>query len=378
MKVVHLILVLASSVLATPCAWGDDALPPPEIRVRRAVPLETDVPSSQPRLERKMVPNLRDVELPPGTVRLQVPSARRGSVVGSSDLGYTPGWEVAPFAGRRIVTPGPPPPLAVSLNDKLYLTRRRSIVGDALPLLGDKLKEAGIAFPLPIGISFNYNFSELKSKVTDLQVGLNGAPLRDISFLEIAPFTTVRSYGGRIDAWLLPFVNVFFLGGYTESVSTTTVTFDRLLPGRPTTTVELPLERSGPTYGGGLVLAGGYEWFFASGTFTWTETQLGEGASSITARIGSVRVGWRGDLPRGAKIQLWGVATYWDTARELEGDVVLDTGDRLQFKLFQGPITDWTFGGGLRIDYRGMLEVLFEFTAFQDRTSLTLGATARF
>ena len=319
----------------------------------------------------------RPIELPSGTAALSAPRRQR-RLPGETELGYVPGWEVHPVGLRAGSTPGAESGAAMSRNDQLYLQRRSSVVGDRLPLWGDKLSKAGVAFPLPLGVSFNYNWQRLRSRVTDLQVGLGDGPLRDIRSLDIAPYTTVTTYGGRLDVWLLPFLNVFFLGGYTESDSTTTVIFERLLPGRPASVATLPLVRSGPTFGGGFVVAGGYKQIFASGTFTWTETDLGEGSSNITARVAGLRVGWRFDGPRGAKFQLWGVGTYWDSARELEGSTRLPSGESLRFKLFQEPLTEWTFGLGARVDYRGMFEAIVEVMAFQDRTSVTFGLTARF
>lgn len=37
-----------------------------------------------------------------------------------------------------------------------------------------KLEGAGIAFPLPLGIGFNTNLQQLKSRVTDLHLGQAG------------------------------------------------------------------------------------------------------------------------------------------------------------------------------------------------------------
>ncbi len=88
-----------------------------------------------------------------------------------------------------------------------------------LPIMGDAVAERGIGLPLPFGVMVN-GFSGVQYlQLTGLKVGFGSSeliPLDDIvQFEEVSAFA--NSPNIRLDAWLLPFLNVYGIGGYGVS-----------------------------------------------------------------------------------------------------------------------------------------------------------------
>src|SRR5215831_12864737 len=109
----------------------------------------------------------------------------------------------------------------------------------ALPFLANDVIKRGYTLPLPRGFSLVYTYVERDVKIETIKVGVNGAPLRDVSnFVNLGSFSKVNVAVGRFDAWLLPFLNVYAMAGYVSNNTLTKgiVTIPPLLPrGQPRT-----------------------------------------------------------------------------------------------------------------------------------------------
>jgi hypothetical protein len=137
-----------------------------------------------------------------------------------------------------------------------------------------------------------------------VSLGINGAPLRDVSnFVNLGSTSHVNVAVARFDAWLLPFLNAYVMAGYVSNNTTTKgiVTIPPLTArGDPRTfKIVKNTELSGFAGGVGLTAAAGWRDFFILADFNFSQTDLGF-ENPFRALIGTVRSGWNGkvlDIP---------------------------------------------------------------------------------
>ena len=156
----------------------------------------------------------------------------------------------------------------------------------ALPFFAGEAVKRGYELPLPLGLSAVYYYIERDVDVSDVRLGLNGAPLRDVSrFVSLGSRSHTSVAALRFDAWLLPFLDVYALVGAVINNTTTrgTVTVPRPgpLPGSLTFDVSGKSQLEGFVGGAGVTLAGGYRQFFVLGDVNYTQTDTG---STIASR----------------------------------------------------------------------------------------------
>lgn len=214
----------------------------------------------------------------------------------------------------------------------------------SLPFLGEQARQRGYQLPLPFGVTAAYNYVARDVEVTDVRVGVNGAPLSSVS--DVANFkarSTVDAAVVKTDAWLLPFLNVYVLLGYiknsTEINVEVTVPRPGPLPGSRQFTIKTTAELEGFVGGGGLSLAGGYRELFAMVDVNYTQTELGFD-DRFRAVIASGRVGWNGragPLP----LRLWVGGAFWDTENTARSTVDVPAVGSVRFEADQRPKHPW-------------------------------------
>lgn len=247
-----------------------------------------------------------------------------------------------------------------------------------LPLMADEAYERGHELPLPFGVGINFITLKRGIDVKDIKVSRNGNTL-DVSDVIAADATTyVDTLMARVDAWILPFLNVYFLGGYLENDSEVDVTFTipTFPPGSGTTNVNVQSSGSltGTVWGGGLQLAAGYGDFFLmlDGNYVYSELDslLDE---TIQVAIYSVRTGWNGEI-NNVPTRIWLGGMYWDADRVVSGTI----GD-LSFEVLQGPEepTNLTIGTNVEISKEWSLFAEYAFN-FEDLRMLAFGTGYRF
>lgn len=251
-----------------------------------------------------------------------------------------------------------------------------------LPLLADEAREAGYELPLPFGISFNYMYISRDVEVESIKVSRNGGEFRDVNdFFSADANSTVNAYVARLDAYLFPFLNVYFVGGWIENDSSVGIDVTLPLPG-PLPPLSARIEDSGTleggTYGGGANLAGGYRNWFGSFDATYSVAELDRLDSDIKAWILSVRGGWFGELWN-RDTRLWLGVTYWDTERDVQGELVTPAGDRLRFKVEQGPANPWNMNYGGNVEIYGPFQFTVDIgTNYDDMFSVVSSLMYRF
>ncbi|MGA6828613.1 hypothetical protein ACO9S2_13495 [Nitrospira sp. NS4] len=213
-----------------------------------------------------------------------------------------------------------------------------------LPFWAEEARKRGHELPLTYGLSPTFTYTAQDFSIRDLKIGLgNAPPTTPIAFLGFDPIR-VKAYNTmmRFDAWVLPFLNVYGLAGYSSGKGDTTVT----IPAIPTVTtqpsrVPLTINYEGPTYGGGMTLAGGYDWFFATVDVNFTLTDLRDAfTSDIKTFIFAPRLGWHGTAGW-FKGGVWAGTMYMNQTELLTGTAALPSGLPLNFELKQQSIDQW-------------------------------------
>ncbi|WP_153914609.1 hypothetical protein [Shewanella sp. TC10] len=184
-----------------------------------------------------------------------------------------------------------------------------------LPLLAEEATKRGHELPLPIGVSLFYNNIDADYVAdNDFQVQVDGGllgfrgpndyviPAEDVSITG-----SDRSVQLKIDAWILPFWNVYALLGYTEGRKDIRAKLDNV-EGLPCDdacngiVLPIPIEYTAKNYGIGTVLAGQIDPIIgdtpvivmAVGAIVNANTDTTD--SVIKTKLASIRVGQRYDI----------------------------------------------------------------------------------
>jgi hypothetical protein len=148
----------------------------------------------------------------------------------------------------------------------------------------------------------------------------------------------------KLDAWLLPFVNVYVIAGYIWNTSETRiqVSLPPILPGGAERIREVTAETSleGSVGGVGMTLAGGYGPFFMTYDANLAQADLGFD-DRFKAVVTAIRGGW-GRTPDAAVPDVVSVAD-WNTFATATGTVADPSGGTLSFEWIGArvPIHAW-------------------------------------
>lgn len=252
----------------------------------------------------------------------------------------------------------------------------------ALPFLADEAVKRGYELPLPFGLSAVYYYIERDVDVSDVRLGLNGAPLRDVSrFVNLGSRSHTSVAALRFDAWLLPFLNAYALVGSVTNDTTTrgTVTVPRPgpLPGSLTFNVSGKSHLEGFVGGAGVTLAGGYRQFFVLGDVNYTQTDIGFD-DRFKALVGTIRVGWNGKI-LDAPVRLWLGGMYWGTEGTASATVTVPNVGKVSFEALQAPAhpLNATIGGSVTLFRRWDLFLEYGTNA-KDVQTVAAGLSFRF
>jgi hypothetical protein len=172
-------------------------------------------------------------------------------------------------------------------------------ITDVIPLWGTTLRERGTDLPLPFGLGVTYTYVNQHTAVSHVKVKDRQLDL-DIPAAKTASHTVVL----RSDVWLLPFLNVYGMLGYTNGQTEPRL---RLANG---TTKGRTVSYSRAMYGGGATLAGGYKAYFLTldGNYTTGAVQTDNG------QIGNHEIYSITFTPRAGAIfsaGSWGEGSVW-------------------------------------------------------------------
>lgn len=230
-----------------------------------------------------------------------------------------------------------------------------------IPLFEGLVEGSGMTLPPELGTGIVFTELNRKVAVSDVRLALNGGTPTSVNRVSV-PTTKFHASSqiARIDAWILPFINVYGLVGYTKSTGNVDVVVsDFPTMFSPDATIHVPVELEGPTAGWGITTGVGGKHWFATLDVNKTWTNFSQVESSLTALVISPRVGVPIDLPF-FKGEAHLGAMYQDTAQTV--DLLINhpaLGNGLQVQVDQYEPRQWNFlvGGMWAIDERLMVMV---------------------
>ncbi|TCM61814.1 hypothetical protein EC844_12732 [Acinetobacter calcoaceticus] len=272
-----------------------------------------------------------------------------------------------------------------------------------LPIWGNEARAKGYDLPQPFGIAYNY--MNLKQDIVVDGIGfiMPKNPLIEKGLKIQAGHTEQKSESHmlKLDAWILPFMNVYGLYGTTKGTSYTTLAGGSLKLGlrpKPLPIEGMPfnLEFEGKTYGVGTTLAGGYKNMFATVDINYTKSDLDILDGDIKALMVTPRVGYSFELPAlidgqaNSKLQLWTGAMYQDVTQSFRGNIneldlspalkgmlnVLNDPD-MKFSVDQHLAHKWNGLVGARLDVTPHFSLTTE-VGFNTRKSYLISGEFRF
>ena len=209
-------------------------------------------------------------------------------------------WQTAAAGGSDVAAgSGAARPSSQPSTDSDLVQERWS---DFLPLWGKTLREQGYKLPLPFGVSIMGAGLWQDTLQENLKLSFDpGSPPIDTGLIELSPADTVDgSIGVRLDAFLLPFLDVYAMGGFNtgEAEFELTIAPNTVLPEGAQFTVQE--DYIGGWVGGGATVALGWKQLFwmADGNGTWSKVNSAD--SVIVAATFSTRAGWRGEFEKAA------------------------------------------------------------------------------
>jgi hypothetical protein len=237
-----------------------------------------------------------------------------------------------------------------------------------LPFMQDRVGD--IELPLPFGIGIDYYTMDQVYDIDYLNFELPGISLGDPSLLDVT--NDVQHFDLKLDAWVLPFLNVFGIIGHLES--TTVIDLSRApVQGLPFPLKELAVDSDGTVMGLGFTLVYGTENWFTSVTTTFTDTDLGGDfdssvkSTTVQPRVGLIRNDW----------QFWVGGLYLDTEEKHSGIVELPVLGNIDFDVVLGGADDWNTSIGVRHVFSKKASLSFE-VGFGDREHTLFNYNYRF
>ena len=176
--------------------------------------------------------------------------------------------------------------------------------------LSQQITNRGYQLPMKWGLGLTLYNQTQPYDIIELQVPLAGLDIGAAEGLEIKNSTD--SYHLKIDYWVLPFLNIYALGGYIDG--TTAVKLSNVDLGLPILLNDLRVDYSGFMYGGGATLAFGGKTWFASLTYDGTWTDLDVSNSTVTGWVLTPNVGLIFD-----GVSIWVGAMYQQAEETHEG-----------------------------------------------------------
>jgi hypothetical protein len=191
-----------------------------------------------------------------------------------------------------------------------------------LPFFRDEVPAEYREFlPLPVGFSLIYVHQNMPLNLADTAVVIPGIALPPGLVRGGTVKAVTNSYLARIDAWILPFLNIYGTAGRFNG-SAREIKMDLAMP------VPLPIppevSYKGSNYGIGVTGAFGYHHFFALYDFNWTSV-----SPDVTNKIKLYSQGLRAGVhivTNGIRSRIYGGVTRMDITGRAQGTVLLQSG----------------------------------------------------
>lgn len=168
------------------------------------------------------------------------------------------------------------------------------------PIWGQELKDRGIEFPMPAGISVHYVYNEMYLGISEFGMGINGNDLSYILNEETLGFKKTRAYSNGInlrgDLFTLPFLNVYGLFSYVEGG--TEVVLQPDFGGGAMPEIRSNVIFDAISFGGGVTFNYGYKDYFVSADVNFSGTRTALLQNDVSIVVSAIRVGKKFNLKR--------------------------------------------------------------------------------
>jgi len=268
-----------------------------------------------------------------------------------------------------------------------------------LPFFAQQVIDLGFELPNPYGVAIIPARIRQDLVLEDLAIGVNGPPDTEIDFVDFGtPSVENSALQLKLDAWVLPFLNVFATIGVFDGKANIPLTFEGsdLFPDVCAITPNAPMcvrtysAVAKPNYEGknialGMTLAMGWDRFFVAVpvTYAWTDVNIIN--ETVTALNITPRIGMTGDMGERGTVAVFIGATYLSAEVDLSGEIELDTpngpeGDTttLAFRISQRNKDPWNALLGFNWEMNKNWSVMAEAGFGGSRENFILGATYRF
>lgn len=261
----------------------------------------------------------------------------------------------------------------------------------------------GYDLPAPYGVGVNHMAIRQGIQVDSISFsGMKLGTLPVDRLIEIrAGRTRQKSYTEtiRLDAWMLPFMNIYGVAGRTKghSVSNVSILTPVFTGGAFPQNLRFRLDYKGMTLGGGATLVAGINNWFTSldMNYTWTRFDVLDGY--INAMTLTPRVGYRFSLPETTyfpvgSLSVWVGSMYQDVQQDFRGKLsrlslpspalqqwlnrVNKNGDA-RFEVRQHLKHPWNIMTGIRYDVTRHVSLTAE-AGFEARKSIFVSGEYRF
>jgi hypothetical protein len=206
-------------------------------------------------------------------------------------------------------------------NPDLVLTpeQRDSILANydnVFPLLGRKAIERGFDLPKPLGINVLGLWVDQGIDISNIGLSTGDDPTQPIDAIQFGDnSSTVTTANLRADLWVLPFLNVYGMGGIARA--NTTVELTAPIP------LTSSVDQTGNYLGFGLTGAFGIKRYFTAVDVNWAWTDLEKLDDPVSSRVLSIRLGRAFRVGRSNRIQAWIGAMNVKFKTETFGSILL-------------------------------------------------------
>lgn len=272
----------------------------------------------------------------------------------------------------------------------------------SLPFLAQKVIDKGFSLPRPYGFSLIYTHLNQGINLNELQVGFApNKPMRDINIVDLSGAKVDNvTWQAKLDAWILPFLNVFALLGTVTGTGSVPIAidagqaFEDIAPGYCAThvnqcnkviTASAPINYNGVNYGIGILLATGFQNFFFAMPLTYVVTDTNVSTANSYSFNMIPRFGYNILTARTGKFGVYIGANYLDSYADLNGSYVLplsttDIGQdvTVRYHLRESPIDRWNAIAGTNWELNERWSLIFELGFGTHRDMQTMNFAWRF
>ncbi|MHC5177140.1 hypothetical protein [Serratia rhizosphaerae] len=287
-----------------------------------------------------------------------------------------------------------------------------------LPFWGDEARARGYDLPETFGIGINH--MNMRQNIEVSSIAFSG--LGWDTFQMPGDLFNIKAENSReksktetmrLDAWVLPFLNVYGIVGHTRGSSHSIVSvdadpsqytnlMDRIIASAvhqmnksgQLKDLDFNLDFKGTTYGAGFTLAGGYENWFATLDTNYTRTDFNILDGQISALTVTPRVGYRFQMPGisgTSHLNLWVGSMYQDVQQEFKGSLgdlnmpaalqpliaIANQRGEGRFRVKQHLQSPWNVLVGAQYEITRNFNVMTEI-GFSERNSAMVSAEYRF